>query len=183
LTGIVCVDDVKKFFDGSSNGGWGGSKNELTRQKVLDLLQGRRKKIEVVFSTFGNTLQGDDPNYLELAQADVIRCVNGSLYCKPRSNGQELIHEPDNLKFRLLVGYRIATEVVGFSKIDQTNAIDDVIMTAEIVSTLYTQYQRNFDSIFRKETNRESPLGNQLNRVRLRLYDDGWRVEKSRDEL
>lgn len=166
--------------------------NDPDRQTVLALLRGKRvREVKVVFdSSSPRNDIGMRKAYEELIQGDVIACeeefardrldVWWYSHCKPGPNGGEL-QGAGFSTFVFTAGYKVPSEVTGVSRLDQSSAIADIVLSFEPSSPLYQKYRRIFDQFKNPmdpmATRVAEHLGNETARAHLRLYDDGWRVQ------
>jgi hypothetical protein len=104
----------------------------------------------------------------KLLDCSVSRYIGATVDCKPGRNGGGFRLNGQYLT--LPIG-RKTPSVTGVSKVDQTSALADVLVNFEPSSgyDIFKRWQAGFS-----EWNTE----NERHTVHLRLYDDGWRVEK-----
>ena len=169
---------------------------ELDRASALSSLQAHSFGDSTAYMSTGSDMSNMDRfmSFGFLEQAGILRCsstIEIVTRCRPTPNSG--IDGPDkagNLTF--VVGTWIPTEVTGITKIDANSAVAEVRMSLR-ASSLYAKHRRELDDVakwvvdFRKT--QEGPYGgsfprlgqettrDQVIRVALRRYDDGWRVE------
>ena len=157
------------------------STNELTRDTVLSLVRGKyAKNVIVSMSTSSFTLRNQTELYTQMIQAKVLTCRNVGgvwMFCRGGASGsgfyltQQEAGTTTAGSLALNIGAKVPSSVTGISKVDQATAYADVIFAFEPNSSnaLYTRWS---DVFTRPDTQ------NEQHRVILRLYDDGWRVER-----
>jgi hypothetical protein len=149
---------------------------ELTRDVALSLLAGWRKDVTRNFPREGREAVE------RLMKDKVITCekfypMQGYTdnwhwkNCTPTAKVKDAT--VDYWAIRVPIGYKVPSRITGISRIDQNTAYADVIFTFQEGSNydLYTKYFA---------ANSQINLGDESHRVVMRLYDDGWRVEKNR---
>lgn len=152
------------------------SVSELNRETVFSLLRGWNREVARGLPR----RWGDNKLYERLMKDKVITCEkhytiqgvtdNWDWYnCTPIGNVSGLtIENKETIKIE--VGSKIMSEVTGISKIDENTAYADIVFTFQEGAGygFYTKYYSDFGRLFNDEKGRAI----------LRLYDDGWRVEK-----
>jgi hypothetical protein len=154
---------------------------ELTRDMVLSLLSGYRKDVALLFSR----KQMNQANYEQLIREKVISCekfypmrgyTDGAYWndCVPAAKGRGLSVK-NSLWLQLDVGIKTPSRVNGISKINETTSYADVVFSFQQGEgyNLYT----NYSNILIGAWGRPPNISDEVRRVILRLYDDGWRVE------
>lgn len=157
---------------------------ELNRESITPLI-----KAELT-----QTLEGVLPNgtwartYGPLVEAGILTCnfdsmMNSYSRCQPGPRAKNL--RKGNNSMILTVGKRIP-KVAGISRIDSTSAVAQVDLTFE-PSPGYEDFRnvgKGFMQCVTKSVQRtvqafsECDTQNERQTVHLRLYDDGWRVER-----
>jgi hypothetical protein len=157
---------------------------ELNRESIAPLI-----KAELT-----QTLEGVLPNgtwartYGPLVEAGILTCNFDSLMksysrCQPGPRAKNL--RKGNNSMILTVGKRIP-RVTGISRIDSTSAVAQVDLTFEPSPGYkdFTNVGKGFMQCVTKSAQRtvqafsECDTQNERHTVHLRLYDDGWRVER-----
>ncbi|MDX6447081.1 MAG: hypothetical protein QOH71_4155 [Blastocatellia bacterium] len=152
--------------------------SELNRQTALSLVRGRVEKVfETRMPDGSNYIYNRTPIYSQMVNDKVISCQ----WSGDRWNN--CIQGPNSAFFRRVSGgyggtliitlKKTPTEVSGISRVDQTSAVVDVVLGFEDTPGLktFSRYSGAFDAP-RPDTRPE------IQKVLLRLYDDGWRVER-----
>jgi hypothetical protein len=154
-------------------------RGELTREAVLSLLSSYRK--DVIASL--KRPQYEQKRYERLINDKIISCkkfypiqgvTNIFEYsnCSPASNGRGLIKKMDSVIAE--VGYKVPSRVNGISKVDANTSYADVVFSFQ-AGDGYSLYIKNIDDFV---SSIATNLNDETRRVILRLYDDGWRVER-----
>lgn len=166
------------------------SRTELNRETVLSLVRGKfNKEVTVGMNTSSNVYgKGNITDlYTRMIQAKIISCPKkepsaGGCGCwtgcspGPNSHGLRMSEQGNSIvsgSMSLTVGYKVPSEVSGISRIDQSSAYADVVFTFESNSS-YSFYTQWSDAFWKAPDTRS-----EQHRFLLRLYDDGWRVERS----
>jgi hypothetical protein len=148
------------------------SRFDLTPERVSALadvqmvkdVEANMPKWVLFFGKFGT--------YEDMRRAKVLDCTvtmfGKYLDCKPGPNGNLFKLNGSNLA--LSIG-RKTPSVTGISQVDQNSALADVILTFE-PSKGYRVFKRWEQAFYKPQTQDEQHT------VHLRLYDDGWRIEK-----
>jgi hypothetical protein len=147
---------------------------ELTRDVALSLLADRRKDVTCNFPREGREAVE------RLMKDKVITCekfypMQGYTdnwhwkNCTPTAKVKDAT--VDYWAIRVPIGYKVASRITGISRIDQNTAYADVIFTF--------QEGPNYDLYTKYFGDSRINLGDESHRVVLRLYDDGWRVERN----
>ena len=155
------------------------SRTTLDRSKVLSLLGDKKEEVKSSIKSAPMMLYVD--KYLKLAQAGIISCERGAFVCNPGPNGKELSPVTSTGLVTFTVGYLTPKEVTGITKSTETDAVAEVVMAFEITSDFYKKNKALLDPVM--EVNGGGPhikLGDKTAKVRLKLYDDGWRVVDKR---
>jgi hypothetical protein len=161
------------------------SKSELAHETVLNLVKGRMTK-NVVAVMPSMALQIEPPTWQvfnQMANAKVIVCERSMLgdfaSCKPGPNGKELRVRGKGMGavLDLTIGRKVPS-VNGISRADQTSALAQVSLTFEPSGgyDFFKRYQTAFKSNPMYGSGYD--MDNEQHTVHLRLYDDGWRIEK-----
>lgn len=161
------------------------SKMELTRDAVLNLVKGRMTK-NVVAVMPSMALQIEPPTWQvfnQMANANVIVCERSMLgdfaSCKPGPNGKELKLRGKGMGavLDLSIGRKVPS-VAGISRPDGTSALAQVNLTFEPSGgyEFFKRYQNAFKA--NPMYGAGYDIDNEQHTVHLRLYDDGWRIEK-----
>lgn len=148
------------------------SRFDLTPEKVSALARGQMiKEVEGRLPRHV-TFLGRFGTYEEMRQAKILDCAislwGKYLDCKPGPKGE--LFKLDGLALTLPIGRKIPA-VTGITQVDQSSARADVVLVFE-PSNGYEVFQR-FQQAFYKP-----PIQDELHIVNLRLYEDGWRIEK-----
>lgn len=163
--------------------------NELDRPTALALVK-EKVKIPIVMSAWqDNNTRGEYIKYQPLVQAGILSCqerygtYDGATkqpilasfeyyQCQPGTNSVGMAVEKGRVF--LILGYKVPSEITGISKVSQSNADADIVVSFERSegSNLYERYKQEFDGLFSKEQN----SNNEQYTARFKLYDDGWRV-------
>jgi YARHG domain len=159
------------------------SRNELTRETVLSLArESLTKKVVASMNTSSNVLGNLTEIYTKMIKAKVITCPVYSQSClcwdkcRPGVNGRGLylqsVESSVAGSLGIAIGYKVPTEVTGISRIDQSSAYADVVLGFQRSEgyTLFENYRQAF-------WNHDYTQG-ERHRILLRLYDDGWRLER-----
>ncbi len=154
------------------------STNDLNRQTILTLVSGRiDRPVAVLMRNEAWAIEGTRyAIYGQMIKEKIISCEWISqpdrwIKCVPGPKGTSF-RQFDWGTYELIIGKMFPTEISGISRINDTSAFADVVLSFESNSN-YELYNR-FRSIFKENPN----TGNRIQRIMLRLYDDGWRVEK-----
>jgi hypothetical protein len=148
------------------------SRFDLTPEKVSALA--RAQMIKEVEASLPKqiTFLGRFGTYEDMRQAKVLDCAvslwGRYLDCKPGPKGE--LFKLDGFALTLPIGRKIPS-VTRITQVDQASARADVVLVFE-PSKGYEVFQR-FQQAFYKP-----PIQDELHIVHLRLYDDGWRIEK-----
>jgi hypothetical protein len=152
--------------------------NELDRQTALSLVRGRVEKVyEARMPDSSFYMYNKTPIYGQMVQDKIISCQwNRDRWnsCVPGAKGAFSKVLSGGWGGTLIIAMRkVPTEVSGISKMDQSTAIVDVVLSFEDTAGLrtYSKYSEAFDAP-RPDTRPE------IQKVLLRLYDDGWRVDR-----
>ena len=158
------------------------SRSELTRETVTNLVKSRMtKNVAAAMPTMA--LYPDTQRwqvYKQMVDANIIVCPSRGYFgdfadCKPGPNGKQL--KMQNGTLTIQIGHKIPS-VTGISRLDQTSALAQVSLTFESSGgyDFFKKYQPAFKAnpLFGSGYD----MGNEQHAVHLRLYDDGWRVEK-----
>lgn len=161
------------------------SKSELTRDTVLNLVKARMTK-NVVAVMPSMALLIEPPTWQvfnQMVTAKVIVCERSMMgdfaSCKPGPNGKELRVRGKGMGavLDLVIGRKVPT-VSGISRPDQTSALAQINLTFEPSGgyEFFKRYQNAFKAnpMYGSGYN----IDNEQKTVHLRLYDDGWRVDK-----
>lgn len=158
------------------------STNELNRDTILSLMRGRfSNEVKVSMSTSSYTMRNLTDLYSQMIKAKVITCQSAEghyRFCRPGSNGSALYQSEQEAgtvtagSLSLNIGRNVPSSVNGISRLDQASAYADVLFSFEANGS-YSLYTKWSDAFYR----RPNTQGEQ-HRVLLRLYDDGWRVER-----
>lgn len=156
---------------------------ELTRDTVLSIVKGRMTK-NVVAAMATIAIVPDAQTwkvYDRMVSEKVIICPSRSMFgdyanCRPGPGGREL-KLSGNGTLQLSIGSKVPS-VNGISRLDQTSALAQVTLTFEPASNyeFFKKYQGAFKSnpLFGSGYD----IDTEQHTVHLRLYDDGWRIEK-----
>ena len=158
--------------------------NELTRELALSLIRGplTRKVEAAMFDTGVNHAQ----TYDEMMQENVLNCTRGYFgygdNCKPGPNGRQLRIQGHELI--LLIGSKVPS-VTGISKVNDTSAVTDVVLTFQPGANyqFFSKWRSAFDFYYVKPQpvnyKYDDAVKQEQRSVHLRLFDDGWRMEKT----
>lgn len=146
---------------------------ELTRENILPLLRARlAKPVTAVM------LRSSPPGwytsrfYKAMQDKGIIACDGGMCCydCKPTLKGRQLRINDYNLNLELVIGRKVPA-VAGVSRTDRTSGLVDVVLNFEASKNIgfYNDWRDAFEGI---------DLSSERRTVRVRLYDDGWRIEK-----
>lgn len=158
--------------------------HELTREAIAPLIRGQLTQ----------TLEGVMPQngwarlYRSLVEAKILDCSFdqiGMCYdCKVGANGRNI--RVGNLgRFIVPIGRKVPA-VTGVSRIDSTSGVAQVSLTFQ-PSNVYDHFRSLSDAFIlcvsrsgqaTQQTNGACDTQNEQSTVHLRLYEDGWRVEK-----
>jgi hypothetical protein len=188
----VDKDNIKLIYEnenGVANSNTGGyqpsstpsssSRTELNREIVLSLLRGRINKVVAAHMHTCSWI-ASYPNqteiYSQMIAEKIITCrpdppSRGYCGCVPGPKGGPLGVGSGDLSFA--VGYKSPTEVTGISKIDQTSAMADFLLTYKQTGSLGSL--NKYSSIFWFDNTQS-----EQHKGFFRLYDDGWRLENWR---
>ena len=148
------------------------SQFDLTPEKVSTLARGQMVKDVEASMPKGVIWLGHFGTYQEMRRAKVLDCTVSMfgryLDCKPGPKGE--LFKLNGFDLTLSIG-RKTPSVAGVSRVDQTSASADVVLVFE-PSKGYDVFQR-WEQAFYKP-----PIQAEQHTVHLRLYDDGWRIEK-----
>lgn len=159
------------------------SNGELTRDTVLSLMSGRRKDVALLFSR--NQPDYQEAKYERLMSAKVISCkkfypIQGyNIFkwneCVPGKSGNGL-RVKSSVWLELELGHKAPSRVNGISKVDANTSYADVVFSFQQGEgySLYSNYGNDFKSAWGSAPN----TSDEVRRVILRMYDDGWRVER-----
>jgi len=156
------------------------STNDLNRQTVLSLVRGRLDRvIEARMPDSSFYMYNRTSIYSQMVQEKILSCE----WARDRWNnclsgskgGFKVVNHGNSWggTLILIIGKMTPTEVTGISRVDQFTATADVLLTLQGNNNfgVYSRYSGAFDSAQVAER--------QTQRVLLRLYDDGWRFERS----
>ncbi len=152
--------------------------NELDRQTALSLVRGSVGKVyEARMRDSSFYMSNNTPIYGQMVQDKIISCQwsrDRWNNCVQGTRGAFTMVSSGSWGGTLIIAMKkVPTEVSGISKIDQSTAIADVVLSFEDTagSRTYSRYSEAFDPP-RPDTRPE------IQKVLLRLYDDGWRVDR-----
>jgi hypothetical protein len=159
------------------------SSSQLTRDTILAMMRGKYSipvKAGMSDQTGFAYMVDNGALYAQMIAAKALVCkVEGHAYshCVPGPNNSGLYISTANTGtvagyLSLNIGYKVPSSVTGVSQVDQATAYADVVFSLE-PSSSYAFYQK-YQSAFRVEKG----VGSEQHRAVLRLYDDGWRVER-----
>jgi len=145
---------------------------DLTPEKVATLARGQMVKDVGANMPKGVSSLGHFGTYEDMRRAKVLDCsvsmFGRYLDCKPGPHGE--LFKPNGFDLTLSIGRKIPA-VTGISQVDQTSAVADVVLVFE-PSRGYDVFQRWKQAFYKP------PIQDEQHKVYLRLYDDGWRIEK-----
>jgi hypothetical protein len=148
------------------------SRFDLTAETVSALASGQMVKDVEADMPKAVTSVGHFGTYEDMRRAKVLDCTvslfGNYLDCKPGPNGKEF--KLNGFDLTLLIG-RKTPSVTGISRVDQTSALADVVLVFE-PSEGYRVFQRWAQAFYKPS------IQDEQHTVHLRLYDDGWRIEK-----
>jgi len=155
------------------------STNDLNRQTVLSLVSGIIPERTVTVSMTNSSYQssGRTAAYSRMIEDKIISCewdnsVGWWKKCELGPKGTSLRKEEGY--FQLTIGKISPTDVSGISRISDSSAFADVVLSFE-GNNNYEFYSRHSNAFYDNGDTR-----NQTQRIMLRLYDDGWRIESNR---
>jgi hypothetical protein len=118
--------------------------------------------------------------YKQMVDANIIVCPSRGYFgdfadCKPGPNGKEL--RLRNGTLNIPIGHKVPS-VTGISRVDQTSALAQVSLTFE--SSGGYEFFKKYKAAFKANPLFGSgyDIDNEQHMVHLRLYDNGWRIEK-----
>ena len=148
------------------------SRFDLTPEKVSALAAGQMVKDVEANMPKWVLFWGRFGTYEDMRRAKVLDCTVSMfgkyLDCKPGPNGE--LFKLNGSDLTLSIG-RKTPSVTGISQVDQHSALADVILIFE-PSKGYEIFKRWEQAFYKPHTQAEQHI------VHLRLYDDGWRIEK-----
>ena len=120
--------------------------------------------------------------YNQMANAKIIVCQRSMLgdyaSCKPGPSGKELKLNR-NGTLRLSIGRKVPS-VAGISRLDQTSALAQISLGFESSGgyQFFKKYEGAFSEDYLFGVYAKPDTDNEQHTVHLRLYDDGWRIER-----
>jgi hypothetical protein len=153
---------------------------ELTRDAALNLVRNRMTK-EVTWHMRAGSLDSwtDRTNaYKELWRQKVLICweaesfMQNGIDCKPGPNAKDVSTSDRGSTLVFVVGRKVPS-VTGISKVDATSALAQVNLTFQ--PTNWFDYWTRRPGVV---DGQDDSTQNEQHTIHLRLYDDGWRIEK-----
>lgn len=158
------------------------SRTDLTRETVSNLVKSRMTK-NVLAAMPTMALYPDTQRwqiYKQMVDVNIIVCPSRGYFgdfadCKPGPNGKQLRMQNGTLTIQ--IGHKVPS-VSGVSRSDQTSALAQVNLTFEPSGgyEFFKKYQAAFKAnpLFGSGYD----IDNEQHTIHLRLYDDGWRIER-----
>lgn len=157
---------------------------DLNREKVLNLItrQIAPKEVFAHMSTSSSSLEDLTSVYTQMIAEKTISCIKVGEHferCRPTPDSEIYLRlaEPEggNIvagSLRVKIGWKTPTEVTGISKVSDTTAIADYLVTYEPIPDIpfFPKYEKAFSSIDNRQ--------NENHRAYLRKFDSGWKIER-----